>query len=49
MSALNAFEKMKERDEKGEQPLYRAKEWRKSERRKEKELKKKEWYKKGGY
>ena len=49
MSALNAFEKMKERDEKGEQPLYRAKEWRKSERRKEKEIKKKEWYKKGGY
>ena len=49
MSALNAFEKMKEGDEKGEQPLYRAKEWKKAERRKEKEIKKKEWYKKGGY
>ena len=49
MSALDAFEKIKERDEKEEQPLYRPKEWKKAERRKEKEMKKKDWYKKGGY
>ena len=31
MSALNAFEEMKKKDEDGEQPLYRAKEWNKEE------------------
>ena len=49
MSALNAFEEMKKKDENGEQPLYRPKEWKKVERRKEKERKKKDWYKRGGY
>ena len=48
-SAFNGFEKMKEKDENGEQPLYRSKQWRKEERRIEKESKKKNWYKNGGY
>ena len=49
MSALHAFEKMKEKDDSGEVPQYRPKEWRKEERRKEKQEKKKNWYRNGGY
>ena len=39
-SALVAWDRMVEQDEKGERPLYRDNTWRKEERRKEKEKKK---------
>ena len=48
-TALAAYKKIKENDEKGEAPMYRPKNWRKEERRKIKESKKTTWYKKGGY
>ena len=44
-----AFEDMKRKDDNGEKPLYRHKQWMRKERRKEKEDKKKNWYKNGGY
>ncbi len=49
MSALHAFEVMKHKDETGEQPVYRQKEWKRTERMERKEEKKKSWYKLGGY
>ena len=48
-TALAAYKKMKEREENGETPMYRPKEWMRPERNKLKESKKKTWYKKGGY
>lgn len=48
-SALAAYKNMKEKDEKGEKPLYRDRKWKRKERKKEKRTKKETWYKKGGY
>ena len=48
-SALAAYRKMIEKDERGECPLYRPREWNRRERQREKGKKKKGWYKKGGY
>jgi hypothetical protein len=48
-TALAAYQKMKEKEENGETPMYRPKEWMRTERNKLKESKKKTWYKKGGY
>ena len=47
-SAMKAYRRKVDDDKKGEQPLYRRREWKKKERRKEKEIKRKNWYKKGG-
>ena len=47
-SALVAWDRMVEQDQKGEKPLYRDNTWRKEERRKEKEKKKTGWYKRIG-
>ena len=35
-SALNAYKKIKEKDKKGEEPMYRPKTWNKARREKEK-------------
>ena len=48
-TAIAAFRKMKESDEKGEIPMYRPKMWKRKERQKAKNARKKNWYKKGGY
>ena len=48
-SALKAYEIMKIKDETGEVPMYRAKNWKRHQRKKERELKKENWYKIGGY
>ena len=48
-TALAAYKKIRERDDEGESPMYRPRNWRKDERRKSKALKKKNWYKRGGY
>ena len=48
-SAIGAYDKMIEADEKQERPLYRKREWRRKERRKEKDAKRNKWHKKGGY
>ena len=48
-SALNAYRKLCEKDQQGERPMYRQKDWRRLEREKEKREKKRTWYKKGGY
>ena len=47
-SALKAYQVIVEKDQEGEQPMYRMKEWQKNRRRKEKEKKGREWYTKGG-
>ena len=47
-SALNAYNSIREKDKKGEQPLYRPKHWKRKERRKERRNKRENWYKKGG-
>ena len=44
-SALNAYEKIKRKVEKGERPMYRTKVWKQKERSKEKRTKKTTWYK----
>ena len=46
-SAIGAYNKMKEADEKQDRPLYRKREWRRKERRKEKDARRNKWYKKG--
>ena len=43
-SALNAYDKIKERHEKGEEPMYRPKGWKKAEREKKKREKKRTWF-----
>ena len=48
-SALNAYQKIREKAELGIRPINRPKQWNKEERRKEKEQKKKNWYKNGGF
>ena len=48
-SALNAYDKIRERDERGEVPLYRPREWNKEEREENRKKKKRDWFKgKGG-
>ena len=48
-TALAAYKKIRENDEKGEAPMYRPRGWRSDERRTLKDAKKKNWYKRGGY
>ena len=48
-SAINAFLKMMEKEEKGIRPINRPKSWRRAERRNQKEDKKKNWYRQGGF
>ena len=48
-SGLKAYEEIKEKDRKGEVPMYRTKKWNRNERQQQKREKKKSWYKKGGY
>ena len=48
-AALKAYRKMKSKDQSGEVPLYRPKEWKTKERQNKKRQKKKTWYKEGGY
>ena len=44
-SALNAYDLMLGKDQRGEEPLYRPREWRKVERAMERRAKKSEWFK----
>ena len=48
-SAINAYHKIEEDVRKGERPLHRHREWKKTERDQAKEMKNKDWYRKGGY
>ena len=48
-SAIDAYNKIKEKDTNKEKPMYRNKNWKKNERRKVKLDKRKTWYEKGGY
>ena len=47
-SALTAYERMREKDEKGEKPIYRDRQWKRKERKQEKREKKRTWHKKDG-
>ena len=47
-SALCAYDKMVEKDERGEEPLYRPREWRRVERAEERRKKKGDWFKGSG-
>ena len=47
-SALTAYERMKEKDQKGEKPIYRDRHWKRKERKQEKREKKSTWHKKDG-
>ena len=47
-SALKAYDSIKEKDQNGEQPLYRPKNWQRTDRKKKRRGKKEDWYKKGG-
>ena len=44
-SALHAYDTMLDKDQRGEEPLYRPREWRKVERAMERRAKKSEWFK----
>ena len=44
-SALNAYDRMIEKDERGEEPLYRHREWNRSKRLEDKRMKKERWFK----
>ena len=46
--AKNRFNDMVERDESGEEPLYRSKNWKKVERNEEKRRKKGSWFRGDG-
>ena len=48
-SAIHAYERIREDDERGIRPLHRPKNWRRTERKREKENKMKNWYKQGGF
>ena len=43
-SALNAYAKMREKDERGEEPLYRTRQWKKEERLDKRRDKKSNWF-----
>ena len=47
-SAMNAHNKMKEKEKEGEK-VHKKRDWRRTGRRKEREERKKNWYKKGNY
>ena len=47
-SALTAFQRMREREERGETPIHRERQWKRKERKREKRQKKENWYKKDG-
>ena len=47
-SAFKAYRAIKEKDERGEQPLYRPKMWKRVERQKERRMNKINWFKRGG-
>ena len=46
-SAVKAYERILEKDRRGEEPLYRPREWRKVERAKTRRARKSEWFKGG--
>ena len=48
-SAVKAYNILKEKEENGERPINRPKEWKRKERKKEKESKKMNWYKSRGH
>ena len=48
-SALTAYRRIVDKDKKGEQPLYRKKQWKRAERLKKRRAQKENWYKRGGY
>ena len=43
-SALNAYDRIREKDERGEVPMYRPRNWNKEEREEEKKRKKSNWF-----
>ena len=47
-SALNAYDKMVEKDANGEEPMYRPRSWKRIERAKSRRAKMSEWFKGGG-
>ena len=47
-SALNAYDKMVEKDANGEEPMYRPRSWKRVERAKNRRAKMSEWFKGGG-
>ena len=47
-SALNAYDKMVEKDANGEEPMYRPRSWKRVERAKSRRAKMSEWFKGGG-
>ena len=44
-SALNAYDKIREKDERGEVPMYRPREWNREEREENRRKKKRDWFK----
>ncbi len=47
--AINAYQKIREKEDLGIRPMHRPKNWERESRRKEKETKRKNWYKDGGF
>ena len=47
-SVFKAYRQVKEKDERGEQPLYRPKMWNRVDRQNERRTNKMNWFKKGG-
>ena len=43
-SALNAYDKIREKDERGETPMYRPREWNREEREENRRKKKRDWF-----
>jgi hypothetical protein len=43
--AINAYQKIREKEDLGIRPMHRPKNWERESRRKEKEMKRKRWYK----
>ena len=44
-SALDAYDRMMDKDQQGEEPMYRTRDWKKVERAKARIKKKREWFK----
>jgi len=44
-SALNVYDKIKQKDESGEEPMYRPREWKKEERAKNRRDRRRDWFK----
>ena len=47
-SALHAYDEMKAKDERGEEPLYRGRDWKRVERAEDRRAKRSNWFKKRG-